>query len=241
MASLANPYFVKGFPGEQDLIDKLTTEAITVNGHTVYYLPRVLQKTDLVFGEDVLSKFDTALPIEMYVDTAQGWEGEQELISKFGLEIRKRMTLIVSRSRWTTEVKKIASKMWVSARPQEGDLIYDPQSKMLFQINFIDQDDIFLQGYKYFTYKIQCEMFQYNQEKFTTGVAAIDDIATTEMSNLLEYRLLDETGNPLLDETGNYIYVEELVLEDNIFDDSDHYKEQAPIIEFTVDNPFGEL
>lgn len=241
MTSLHNTYFIKGHSGEQGLIESMTTEAIQVNGHLIYYLPRILQKKDLIFGEDVLSKFDTALPIEMYVDTYQGWEGEQEIISKFGLEIRKRITFIVSRTRWATEVQKIASKMWVSSRPQEGDLIFDPQTKMLFQINFIDQDDVFLQGYKYYTYKIQCEMFQYNQEEFTTGIAYIDAVPITEMSNLLDYVVLAEDGSPLLDENGNYIYKEEMVIEDNIFDDSNHYATQAPIIEFSVDNPFGGL
>lgn len=238
MASLVNTYFIKGHAGEQNLIQQLIDESIQINGHTLYYLPRILQKLDIVFGEDVLSKFDTALPIEMYVDNPQGWEGEQELISKFGLEIRKHINLTISRVRWTTEVKKIADKMWVSVRPQEGDLIYDPQSKMLFEIKFVDQDEVFLQGYKYYTYALKCEMFQFNQENFTTGIPAIDNNMFTEMSNLQPFRLQTATGTNLI-ANNNYMIIKDL--EENIFDTSKHFKSQAAIIEFDVTNPFGGM
>lgn len=180
MTSLVNRYFQKGVPTEQALVQKLFTEAIQVMGRSMYYLPRTLGDLDLVFGEDILSAFKTALPIEMYIESFDGWVGQQEFIAKFGLEIRKQMIITVAKDRWETEVKKISSSMWKTQRPQEGDLIYEPTTKKLLEIKFVDHDDTFYQLDKYYRYKMTCELFQYNKEPITTGIAAIDNIAAVE-------------------------------------------------------------
>jgi hypothetical protein len=240
MTSLINPYFNKTPANEQGLIQGLITESIQINGQTVNYLPRELQNLDLVFGEDVISKFTTNLPIEMYVESSQGFEGQSELISKFGLEIRDQITFKVSVTRWETEVKKIKAKMWVS-RPQEGDLIYDSITKKLFEIKFVDQDEQFHQlGKRTYAYKLKCELYQFSHENMVTGISALDAHVVSRSKNLLDLQLLQEDGSMLLQENGTSI-IEDVPNLEFDFDTSTNFKSEAKIINFDVNNPFGEL
>lgn len=238
MASLVNPYFKKGVASEQNMLQGLWTEAIQVQGHTFYYLPRKLQKKDNLFGEDVLSAFEVAMPIEMYIDNFQNWEGDQEIISKFGLEIRKQMILSVSVARWETEVSNIASTMWVSSRPQEGDLVYDPMTRALLEIKQADHDDEFYQLHKNYRYQLTCELFRYGQETITTGIADID--VTSEL-NLLNHQLMNEDTTNLLFEDGYTIIndIEEDAVNERA-DNTSTFTDESVLIDFNIDNPFGE-
>ena len=238
MVSLVNPYFKKGVASEQNLVQGLWTECIAIKGHTFYYLPRKLQKKDNLFGEDVLSAFEIAMPIEMYIDNFQNWEGDQEIISKFGLEIRKQMVLSVSVTRWNTEVTNIASTMWVSSRPQEGDLIYDPMTRALMEIKQADHDDEFYQLNQNYRYQLTCELFRYGQETITTGIADID--VTSEL-NLLNHQLLNEDTTNLLFEDGFTIIndIDEAVVNERA-DNTSTFTDESVLIDFSVSNPFGE-
>jgi len=96
-----NVYFNNfAYAREQDLVEDLTIEAIKIYGHNVKYLPRTRVNTDNLFGEDVLSKFDEAIDIEMYIKNVEGFEGEGDLLSRFGLEIRDQITFTVARKRF---------------------------------------------------------------------------------------------------------------------------------------------
>jgi hypothetical protein len=238
MASLANTYFKKGVPSEQNLVQGLWTESVQILGHTFYYLPRKLQKRDNLFGEDVLSAFEVAMPIEMYIDNFNNWEGDQEIISKFGLEIRKQMVLTVSRTRWAEEVANIASNMWVTSRPQEGDLVYDPMSGALMEIKQADHDTEFYQIHKNYRYQLTCELFRYSQENITTGIADIDISAPLDLMN---YQLRNEDGTIMLFENGYTIInnTDEESLNprsDNTFT----FNQESIFSDFSVDNPFND-
>lgn len=238
MTSLVNKYFLKGVASEQNMVQGLWTEAIQVQGHTFYYLPRTLKKKDIIFGEDVLSSFDYALPIEMYIDNFNNWQGDQEIISKFGLEIRKQMVLSVSASRWATEVTKISSSMWVASRPQEGDLIYDPMTRALLEIKFTDHDDEFYQLNKNYRYQMTCELFRYGQETIATGIADIDVVSDIDMMN---FQLLNEDGTLLLQENGSSILNDTDTTSINERkDNSSEFKQESIFIDFNINNPFLE-
>ena len=240
MTSLVNKYFNKNPTNEQNLVQKLVTEAIQIHGNTVYYLPRELQKLDLVFGEDVLSKFTVSLPIEMYIDSYSGYEGQGEMISKFGLEIRDQLTFLVATDRWEKEVTKIASSMWVSSRPQEGDLIYDMTTTKLFEIKFVDQHDVFHQlGKRTYSYKLKCELFQYNNEKIVSGVSSLDNFVLNNTLNLLDLQILQEDGSLLLNEAGTSIFLD-LPHNEDSYDTTNTFKGESNILEFSVTNPFNE-
>ena len=181
-------YFDKGTNNEQTLYEDLLIEQLKVFGHDVYYLPRTLVKEDTLFGEDVLSKFDDAYGIEMFMEQVEGYGGEKELVSKFGLEIRDEATFVVSRRRWISLIGA-DSNLIVSTRPNEGDLIYFPRLQKLFEINFVDHDDPFFQVDNVPVYKLYCSTFEYSSEQLDTGITAIDVIEDTSSLDVLFYQI----------------------------------------------------
>lgn len=244
MAGLANKYFNKSPANEQTLVQNFITEAIQVVGHNVYYLPRQTQNLDLVLGEDVVSRFDSYIEIEMLIDSFEGWQGQSELISKFGLEIRNQIVFKVSVTRWAEEianVPELANNMLVSVRPQEGDLIYDPITKMLFEIKFIDQDWQFHQlGKKTYAYKLTTEMYQYSDDVANTGIAELDNAINSLSTNLNDYELLNEDGTKILQEDGTIIYIDNSA-EPLTFDTTESFTQESEIIKFNVNNPFNDI
>ena len=181
-------YFDKGTNNEQTLYEDLIVEQLKVFGHDVYYLPRTLVKEDTLFGEDVLSKFDDAYGIEMFMEQVEGFGGEKELVAKFGLEIRDEATFVVSRRRWITLIGQ-DSNIIVSTRPNEGDLIYFPRLQKLFEINFVDHDDPFFQVDNVPVYKLYCSTFEYSSEQLDTGITAIDAIEDESSLDVLFYQI----------------------------------------------------
>ena len=181
-------YFDKGTNNEQTLYEDLIVEQLKVFGHDVYYLPRTLVKEDSLVGEDVLSKFDDAYGIEMFMEQVEGYGGEKELVSKFGLEIRDEATFVVSRRRWISLIGA-DSNLIVSTRPNEGDLIYFPRLQKLFEINFVDHDDPFFQVDNVPVYKLYCSTFEYSSEQLDTGITAIDAIEDESSLDVLFYQI----------------------------------------------------
>ena len=189
-----NVFFSRGTPNEQHLYEDLAIEAIQIYGHDVFYIPRTLVNKDELFGEDDLSRFDDAYGIEMWMETQEGYEGERELISRFGLEIRDETTFVVSRRRWDNTVSSDANLI-VNTRPDEGDLIYMPTVKRLFEISFVDHDDPFYQIDNLPVYKLYCRTFEYSSEILDTGIDAIDDIETKRSTAFQDYELSGEQGS----------------------------------------------
>ena len=189
-----NVFFSRGTPNEQHLYEDLAIEAIQIYGHDVFYIPRTLVNKDELFGEDDLSRFDDAYGIEMWMETQEGYEGERELISRFGLEIRDETTFVVSRRRWDNTVSSDANLI-VNTRPDEGDLIYMPTVKRLFEISFVAHDDPFYQIDNLPVYKLYCRTFEYSSEILDTGIDAIDDIETKRSTAFQDYELSGEQGS----------------------------------------------
>ena len=158
-----NHHFSKGSISEQYLYEDLAIEAIQIYGHDIYYLPRTLVNKDELFGEDPLSKFTDAYMIEMYMDTQEGNEGEKEIITRFGLEIRDETNFTVSRRRWLDLVSS-DTNLITALRPNEGDWIYFPTVKKLFEISFVDKDDPFYQVDNLPVYKLYCRTAEYSSD-----------------------------------------------------------------------------
>ena len=187
-------YFDKGTFGEQNLYEDLIIEQLKVFGHDVYYMPRTLVKEDKLFGEDVLSQFNDAYMIEMYMEEVEGYGGDKELISKFGLEIRDEVNFVVSRRVWENTVSGDPGII-IAARPNEGDLKYFPRIKKIFQIDFVDHDDPFYQVDNLPVYKLSCSTFEYSSEAIDTGVGVIDAIETEASLDALFYQVtLEQPG-----------------------------------------------
>ena len=153
---------------EQELVNSLTSEVIQIHGMDVFYIPRTLVKEDVLLGEDVLSKFSTAYEIEMYLKTTEAFGGEGDLVSKFGLDVRDEVIFTVHKDRF-----ELATDM---EKPLEGDLVFLPMSKGLFEIKFVEHEQPFYQAGKNYSFDITCELYQYSQEQLETGISSIDDI-----------------------------------------------------------------
>ncbi len=171
-----NPYINHtSLVNEQSLVESLIIESIQIHGTMMYYVPRELVSDDKLFGEDPISAFQEHYPIEIYCDTPTGFEGDGDFVSKFGIEIRDIATFTVSKKRFQEETGRV--------RPREGDLIYFPVSKSLMEIKFVEHEKPFFQLGKNYTFALNCEMFEFSEEEFTTGSTEIDTLI-----NQLEYK-----------------------------------------------------
>ena len=168
-----NPYF-KDYSGEQNIIEDLSIEIIKTMGRDMLYIPREQFNKNIEFGE-ANYKYTKTFPIEMYIASVAGFEGEGDIISKFGLEVRDKVTLVVSKKRFNQEVSERYDGV---SRPREGDLIYFPLSKGLFEINFVEHENPFYQAGKLYTYVLVCELTTLDDEEFNTGETDIDSVVT---------------------------------------------------------------
>ncbi len=191
-------------------------------GQDVYYLPRDIVNEDRIFGDDVPSRFNSSYKVEMYIENTEGFDGEGDLFTKFGVEIRDQATFVVARRRWTTTINRFDNEI-NSTRPREGDLVYLPLSNSMFQIMAVEHEQPFYQLSNLATYKLRCEKFEYSDEDFDTNIDAIDGI---ERSYAYEYLLtLDSAGGGFtVGETVNQTLSSGVIMSGEVaaFSDSDN-------------------
>jgi len=185
-----NPYF-KDYSGEQQLLDELTIETIKVMGRDLIYLPREYFKIDPIFGEDPKSYFKNGHIIEMYVRETLKFGGNRDVLTKFGVTITDRLTIDLSITRFSQE---ISAKHPNIKKPREGDLIYYPLSRSIFEINFVEDEEPFYQFGTLTTYTLYCELFTYSHENIDTGFEEIDQVY--ELRNSYA-EILGLTGNSI--------------------------------------------
>ena len=171
--STVNVYFSQGTRNEQTLIEDIIIESLKIYGQEVFYIPRTLVSKDNILGEDRLSQFKSSFPIEMYFENVDSFDGQGAFIQKFGLMMEQSATLVVARRRWDQMIGRYGVTQ-LPNRPNEGDLIYFPLSKGLFEIKFVQHQDPFYQLGKLYVYKLQVELFQYASERIDTGIASVD-------------------------------------------------------------------
>jgi len=163
---------------EQRLVEDIINEAIQIMGFNAFYLPNNNDEArDLIYGEDPVKRFDTAFAVEMYLKSVMGHEGDKDFFSKFGLEIRNQVSVLISHRTFDKRGPATVS------RPREGDLVYIPflnGTGELYEIKFTDQNtDGFMLGRKNpYHYELSLEKFKYSQEVISTGVAEIDQAVT---------------------------------------------------------------
>ena len=170
-----NVYFNHAVQSEQDLHEDLVVESLRFYGHEVFYLPRTIVDEDELFGEDTSSKFGDAYQVEMYIENTEGFEGEGDLLSKFGVEVRDQATFVLSRRTWQRFIS-LDSNLATSTRPQEGDLIYFPLGNQVFEIRFVEHENPFYQLGKLNVFKLQVETFEYSHESIDVGIAELDNV-----------------------------------------------------------------
>ena len=188
-----NVHFSQAVQTEQNLVEDLVVESLRMYGHNVFYLPRKIVNEDTILGDAANSSFEDAYEVEMYIENVEGFEGEGDLYSKFGVEIRDEATFILSRRSWERFVS-LDANLATGLRPNEGDLIYFPLSKSLFEINFVEHEDPFYQMNKLFVFKMQCSLFEYSGEKFDTEVVALDTDLELAQGQAIEFTLSDNSA-----------------------------------------------
>ena len=218
-----NVYFDTGTRPEQNLYEDLMIEQLKIYGQDVFYIPRTLVKEDNLFGEDTLSKFGDAYLIEMYFENIEGYEGEKEIMSKFGLQMQEDVTFVVARRRFEQLVSH-DSNLIVKTRPNEGDLVYFPKVKKIFEITFVDHDDPFYQVHNVPAFKLKCKTFEYSSEDIDTGITEIDAIETDNSLDQLVYQIT-------MEQSSTTTYNEGLELEDG----TGHIEQEG-----NTDNLIGE-
>nr|BAR36226.1 neck protein [uncultured Mediterranean phage uvMED] len=191
-----------GNNAEQRLHEDLIIEGLKIYGQDVYYLPRTLVNRDLVLGEDTTSRFDDSYMIEMYFETQEGFAGEQELINKFGLEIREDTTLVVSKRRFEEHVASKANLIAVG-RPNEGDIIYLPLMNSFFEIQFVEDQEPFFQLGNLPVYKLRVTRFEYANEEINTGQEILDQAEDKYSLNELNHKVGLESGQVALTGDGS--------------------------------------
>ena len=249
-----NVYFDTGTKSEQRLYEDLIIEQLKIYGQDVFYLPRKIANKDTIFGEDPASSFDDSYIIEMYVDNVDGYMGEQEIIKKFGLELRDDIVFTLSKARWETLVKNNSDL--TAERPQEGDLVYFPTTNAFFEIQFVEHEQPFYQQSNLPTYKLSCTRFEYSSERLDTGIAAIDSVETSLSTDTMQFQfsLENETGSIVLESSIgaiDYLINEDFTMADQATNDQGQIFETEAgtttsstaddILDFSERNPFGEV
>jgi len=223
---------------EQNLLDDLVTESIKVNGIDVYYLPRNILVQSALFREANLTSYNSAYLIEAYIKNLYSFAGDGKFLSKFGLEIRDEITFTISRTAFYTEVANYDNQV----RPNEGDLIFLPLNNKLFQIKFVNHEAVFYQMGTLQSYDLVCDLFEFNSETFSTGIADIDNKYNAYSLDSTSNLLLDTSNNILLTTENQALIQSEYRVSDIDLDAMNEYLDTAEdsIIDFSEGNPFGD-
>lgn len=169
-----NPYFRNyNSSAEQNMIESLVHEALKMYSADLVYIKRQQLNQDKVIADDKLSKFTAAFPIGCYIKTVDGFTGDGQFLSKFGVEIRDQVILALSKREFKFSVMDVDDSF---TRPREGDLVYFPMTGKLFEITFVDYKPVMYQFGSLQSYDLTCEVFAFNNEEFDTGVVEIDNI-----------------------------------------------------------------
>ncbi len=230
---------------EQDLIEDLIIESINIYGIDAYYLPKTYGDYDFLYGEDDLGTFKEFYTVPMYINTVEGFGGEGDFLSKFGVEQRDTMTMSVARRTFEQDVGR--EDLANIERPREGDVIFFPLNKKLYTVNFVEHEPVFYQMGSLQFYELRLEMFEYGGERFNTGISDIDVLEDTRSTDIfLHNQLMMETGDlPIHIETGQRVLLDGIgtaLDQDDITDSENTFLETGAdnFIDFSDADPFSE-
>ena len=174
-----NPFFLQGSQNEQNLVQDLINEQLKIYGVEVTYIPRKYVRKQTVLKEVQSSVFDDNFLLEAYVDTYEGYSGQGDIMTKFGVSLKDELTVTISKERFEDFISPFLDAMdndevEVSTRPREGDLVYFPLGQRLFEVKFVEHENPFYQLGKNYVYQLKCELFEYEDEVLDTDIEAID-------------------------------------------------------------------
>jgi len=238
---MATNFFFNNFQnsGEQTLIEDLIIESIRIYGLDMYFIPRNESAIDKIYGEDPTRYYTSAIPVEMYIKNIEGFAGEGDFLSKFNIQIRDQITFSIARRVWDQEVGVLETK----TRPNEGDLIFLPLNRKLFEIKFVEHEAIFYQLGSLQMYDLKCELFEYNNEYIKTGIDEVDALMLDySMSQEVSAGIFTESGLFINDEDGYNLIQESFDINtNNELAENDEFETEAEdFVIFTERDPFSE-
>ena len=174
-----NPFFLQGSPGEQRLVQDLINEQLKIYGVDVIYIPRKFVRKQTIIKEIQSSKFDDNFAIEAYINSFDGYGGQGDILTKFGMSLRDELSLIISKERFEDFISPFLegeddNEIVLSSRPREGDLVYFPLGQRIFEVKFVEHEVNFYQLGKLYVYELKCELFEYEDEVIDTSIQEID-------------------------------------------------------------------
>ena len=238
-AEIATNFFFNNFQASQEqlLLENLIIESIKIYGQDMYYLPRTLNNYDEVYGADDSSSYDQAYPVEMYIKSIDGFSGDGEFLSKFGVEIRNQVVFSIARRIFNEEIGEFTTQV----RPNEGDVIWFPLNQRAFVIRYVNKYEMFYQLGSLQTWEMTCEVFEYSGESFNTGIPEIDALEKQNSQNILDWTIDDLDGSTLMTEDSDYLILENSAIGNITADDSDEIQaESDQFVDFSSMDPFSE-
>lgn len=237
-------FFFNNFQNSQEqvLIEDLIIESIRIYGIDLIYLPRtVTAGYDKLFNEDPTPEYTRTVDMEMYIKNVDGFGGDGDFLSKFGLEIRDQITFCVARRAFNDEIGVSIESL---DRPQEGDLIYLPLNKKMFEVRFVEHESIFYQLGALQMYELKCELFEFSNQYFKTGIDAIDRVYKKYRLDAGNYYILTEDLEPILTEEGVGLLQESAVdtapILANTMSNDKFESDGNSFIDFSEHDPFSE-
>ena len=172
-----NPFFLQGSQSEQRLVQDLINEQLKIYGVEVTYIPRKFVRKQTIIKEVQSSAFDDNFLLEAYLNTYEGYSGQGDIMTKFGVSLRDEVTLTISKERFEDFISPFLEAdddYELSSRPREGDVIFFPLGSRLFEVKFVEHEEPFYQLGKNYVYQLKCELFEYEDEVFDTDIDEID-------------------------------------------------------------------
>jgi hypothetical protein len=197
-----NPYISQTHRPEQNLYEDILIESIKFYGQDIYYLPRELVEREEIFLDSIQSKFSDAYKVEVYIENTDAFDGEGDLFTKFGIELRDQATFVIARRRWQELIgDRLTEKHF---RPREGDVIFLPLTQSLFEVKKVETESPFYQLSQLPQFRMQCELFEFSDEDFDTGIETIDQV---EEEHAFQYELtMEVTGDDQHYSPGEDVY-----------------------------------
>jgi len=242
---MATNFYFNNFQNSQEqlTLENLIIESIKMYGQDMEYVPRTIVNKDEIYGADDISRYDTHYPIEMYIKSVDGFGGDGNFMSKFGLEIRDQVTFSVAQRIFDGEV----GSQTAQTRPNEGDLVWFPLNQKLFKVMYVNKFEMFYQLGALQTWELTCELFDYSSEILNTGIEAIDQLQKDLSLNIYDWSIKvdaddDTDGQLLSNENEDVIVVESFTIEeiDPLADNQYIQNESDDILDFSNRDPFSE-
>ena len=237
-----NPFFLQGSQSEQRLVQNLINEQLQIYGVEVTYIPRKFVRKQTIIKEVQSSAFDDNFLLEAYVNTYEGYGGQGDIMTKFGVSLRDELTLTISKERFEDFISPFLNSdddYELATRPREGDVIFFPLGSRLFEVKFVEHEEPFYQLGKNYVYQLKCELFEYEDEVFDTDIEEIDSqledlgyISTLQLMGIG----VTATANPQLS-VSNRGYIREIVLND----DGSGYTSTPTVAISTAPNAAGNV